>query len=86
MTRAWEPSSGLGPRRTAAHLLELYFLDLRSHLLEVAAGFDRIERAPGGAEALRDPRARNLLAALELLKEGGGDRARRFLDLFSEGE
>ena len=84
MPRESKTPQGLGPRKSAAELLDLYFLDLRSHLLEVAAGLDRIERAPGGREALEDPRVRNLLASLEILGEKGGERARRFLELFSD--
>ena len=84
MTREPTEREGLGSPRTAAELLDLYFLDLRSHLLEVAAGLDRIEQARGGAQALDDPRVRDLLVSLDLLREGGGDRARRFLELFSD--
>ena len=44
MTDATSPNT-LPSGKTAMELLELYFLDMRSHLLEVAAGLDRIERA-----------------------------------------
>jgi hypothetical protein len=68
----------------ARKLLDLYYLDLRCHLLEVAAGFDRIERAPGGEAALADPRAVRLRASLDILASKTPDRAERFLNLFSE--
>jgi hypothetical protein len=68
----------------ARKLLDLYYLDLRCHLLEVAAGFDRIERASGGAAALADPRAARLRASLDILASPAPDRAERFLNLFSE--
>jgi hypothetical protein len=68
----------------AGQLLDLYFLDLRCHLLEAAAALDRIERAPGGAAAMADPRMVRLRASLEILASPGADRAERFLDFFSE--
>jgi hypothetical protein len=68
----------------AAQLLDLYFLDLRCHLLEAAAGLDRIQRAPGGEAAMADPRVVRLLAAVRLLTSQTPDRAERFLNLFSE--
>ncbi len=73
-----------GSPRTAAELLEMTFLEIRSHLLEAAAGFDRIERAKGGKEIFRDPRLRKLCQALAILKTQGADRAGRFLNLFSD--
>ena len=68
----------------AKQLLDLYYLDMRCHLLEAAAAMDRIQRAEGGAAAMDDPRFVRLRAALGLLASGGPDRAERFLDLFSE--
>ena len=42
--------------KSAQELLDLYYLDIRSALIEAAAGMDRIQRADGGDEALLDPR------------------------------
>lgn len=70
----------------AADLLDMYFLDVRSHLLEAAAALDRIERAAGSGEALNDSRFKKVEHALEVLGEHGGERARRFLELFSDIE
>lgn len=78
------PADGLKGPKNALALLDMYYLDLRSHLLEVAAGLDRIARADRGGEALADPRCVQLIRALELLSRPGRDRARRFLELFSE--
>jgi len=69
---------------TGQQLLDMYFLEMRCHLLEVAAGFDRIQRAQGGESALNDARAEKLRAALAVLASASSDRAERFLDLFSE--
>jgi hypothetical protein len=65
-------------------LLDMYYLDLRSHLLETAAGLDRIERAEGGGEAVKDPRFRQLVRALDILGRDGAGRAASFLEQFSD--
>jgi hypothetical protein len=78
--------TGLRPPKDAAELLDLYFLELRSHLLEAASAFDRIERAAGGEKAMKDPRMVSLFKALEVIGEPGAARAKRFLELFSEPE
>lgn len=75
--------SALPSPKTGLELLDLYFLELRSHLLEAAAVFDRLERAPEGEEALRDPRVQSLLAALNEMNSGGGNRTERILRLLS---
>ncbi len=73
--------------KTAAALLDQYFLEIRCHLLEAAAGFDRIERAEGSEAAMNDPRLRKLIESLDILKSPGGERAEAFLELFStEGD
>lgn len=70
--------------KTAGELLDMYFHETRSHLLETAATFDRIARAPGAGDALQDPRMQKLRQALALLAEPGTDHAEAFLNLFSE--
>jgi hypothetical protein len=71
--------------KSARELLDLYFLDMRSALLETASAFDRIERAGGGADALAaDPRIGRLLKALDIIAHSRGDRAARMLAAFSE--
>lgn len=75
----------LTPPKTAAELLDMYYLDMRCHLLETAAAFDRIQRAEGGTEAFNDPRVAKLRKALKILEEDELERAERFLDLFSTG-
>ncbi len=73
----------LGSPRNAKELLDMYFLDLRCHLLETAAAFDRIQRAEGGEEVLKDERVEKLRLSLEVLKSPAADRAEKFLELFS---
>ena len=70
----------LTPPKTATELLDLYWADLRSHLLEVAAIFDRLERA-GGGEERRLPALRR---AARIALDDQPERARRFLEELSE--
>ena len=74
----------LGSPRTAEELLNIYFLDMRSALLETAATLDRIERAENGAGVFRDPRIQKLTEACEILKSGRQNRAEQLLVLFSD--
>lgn len=72
------------PTKTAVELLDMYYLDMRSGLLEAASSFDRIQRAEGG-EALADDRRIALLR--EVCRIAAGDepeRTERILRLFSE--
>lgn len=83
---------GLQPQKSARDLLDQYYLEIRCHLLEAAAGFDRIERYietdrktdPEAAALNDDPRLRRLREALAVLATPGVDRAERFLNLFSD--
>jgi len=61
-------------------LLEMEYLEMRSHLLEVAAAFDRIERAGGTA----DPRLEALRQLGRLAVDDEENRAERFLDCLSD--
>jgi hypothetical protein len=74
----------LASPKTAEELLDIYFLDMRSALLETAAALDRIERAENGLDVFEDPRIRKLTDACEILKNGKHNRAEQFLRLFSE--
>ena len=71
--------------RSGAERLDMYYLHLGSALVETAATLDRTERAPGGAEALADPRVVRLLKTLNLLRGPGPDRAapQAFHDYFT---
>lgn len=73
----------LNPPKSAKELLDMYYLEMRCHLLETAAAFDRLERARGAEDIPADARMVKLLAALDILRSGP-DKARRFLELFSE--
>ena len=79
------PPRGPGSPLTARELLDLFFLDVRCALLETAATLDRIDRAPHAAAVAGDPRLEKIAEACRLLQDGRGDRAERFLVLFSDG-
>jgi hypothetical protein len=65
----------------APQVLERCFLESRSKLLDLAATFDRLDRAEGSVAD--DPRRAKLDAALRLLLDGQADRAERLQVLFS---
>jgi hypothetical protein len=65
----------------AARVLDQFFLDARSRLLDVAATLDRLDRGEGSAAA--DPRVERIRQALLTLLEQNGGRAERVQKLFS---
>jgi len=66
--------------KTAQELLDFYWPDMRSHLVEVAAAFDRLERA-GGVD---DPRLSALRRVARIAVDEQPERARRVLEELSE--
>lgn len=67
--------------RTKEVVLEQEFLPLRAKILEIAAGFDRLDRAAGTLPA--DGRRERLEQAVRLLLEQEPARAERVQRLFS---
>lgn len=68
---------------SARERLDRGYLELRSRVLDLAAGLDRVERGPE-AEAVRaDDRLRRLTEALKVVGDGKPDRAARVQMLFS---
>ena len=65
---------------TNRELLDLYFLGARSHLLELAALLDRLDRSQGES----DFRATVLKAGIRELSGRAADRAERILNLLSD--
>jgi len=70
--------------KSASELLDMYYLDVRSHLLETAAALDRLDRAADIDRVKDDPRLQKLKKCLEILKDGKNNRAEEFLKMFSE--
>ena len=64
---------------TSPNSVDLYYNDLRSHLLEAAAAFDRFDRTGTG----EDPRVVRLRRAAEIAVGTEADRAVRFLEFLS---
>lgn len=73
---------GAGSPISAEKLLDMYYLDLRSALLEAAAGLDRVQKA-GDAETMSDPRVKALVEAACIIGDGLPDRATRILESLS---
>ncbi len=69
----------LKPPKTAEQLLDMYYHDMRSHLLEVAAAFDRIEVAGGAC----DERLQRLREVAKIAVDDSPARSERFLDALS---
>ena len=66
-------------------IVEAYFLEHRAKVIDIAAFLDRIERASDGPADKDDFRVAALREALTLLGDGQGERAKRVLDLLSDG-
>ncbi|MSR29581.1 MAG: hypothetical protein EXS03_08425 [Phycisphaerales bacterium] len=72
-----------------SEIIDQYFLEHRAKTLDLAAFLDRHDRAAkaeglASAEASKDVRVRALLRALDLLRDGHPERARRILELWSD--
>ena len=65
---------------TRQQVLDLYFMEARSKLIDLAAFFDRVERATGDA----DFRHQALLKAMAELTRPGAERARNVLIALSD--
>ena len=65
----------------ASELLEREFLEVRAKLLQVAATFDRMDRADGSVAG--DPRMKGLHQAVDILLSDSPDRAEQIQLLFS---
>lgn len=68
----------------ATGILDLYFVENRSRLLDIAAFLDRVDRYAGADEARRDFRYRAFTEALKLLESPGGDRTKAIQMAFSD--
>jgi hypothetical protein len=68
-------------------IVDLYFMEHRAKVLDIAAFLDRIDRASDHQEATpreEDFRVSALKEAVKVLTDGKGDRARRVLDIWSD--
>ena len=67
-------------RMTREQVLEIYFMEARSKLIDLAAFLDRVERAEGAD----DFRMAAFRQALQELQRGQADRAKRVLLALSD--
>lgn len=69
---------------SAASVLDMYYLDMRCALLEVASAFDRIDRMTGAETVHNDLRVQQLRTACRLLADdSGADRTEAILTMLS---
>ena len=69
--------------RDALQVLDRDFLEVRAKILEIAAGLDRIDRAPARHGEPPDPRLGQIRQAVEALLEPGPGRAETIQLIFS---
>ncbi len=66
-----------------SRVVELYFLEHRAKLIDIASFLDRVDRAPADGEGA-DFRVEAFCRALAILDDGKPQRARRVLELLSD--
>jgi hypothetical protein len=74
---------------TRDRAMDLYFMEHRAKLIDLAAFLDRLDRSPPSPTAASpssapDFRLEAFKQALGILSDGRSDRARRVLELFSD--
>jgi hypothetical protein len=69
---------------TTSQIIDDYFIENRTKLLDIAAFLDRLERSRDGAAAGADFRMQAFDDALRILAEGAPQRVRRIQMLFSD--
>ena len=70
--------------KSAEELLDLYYLDARSALLETAATLDRVERAKGGPETLNGQRVKLLKQACDVIANANVNRIEQLQHIFTQ--
>ena len=70
--------------KTACEILDVYFIENRAKMLDIASFLDRIDRYGGTGEAKADFRYQAFTRALKLLAEREGDRTKALQMLFSD--
>jgi hypothetical protein len=85
MNTEWK--SGLRPVKSRAELIDMYYLDIRSALLEAAAFFDRLDGADDGSSVTDgDERVARLRELCGMVASERGERVRRILEYLSGEE
>lgn len=68
---------------SSAIALDMFFLEARSKLLDLAAIVDRVFRGSGADRIADDPRLEKIQQALEILHDAGSSKAERIQKVFS---
>jgi len=71
-------------RKSAEEILDLYFIENRARLLDIASFLDRIDRYGETQKAKGDFRYRAFMAAIKILTEAKGERTKKIQLLFSD--
>lgn len=69
---------------TRRQIVDLYFLEHRAKVIDIAAFLDRVDRARAAPGEPEDFRLAALRQSLGILLDGRGDRARRVLEVLSD--
>jgi hypothetical protein len=69
---------------SAKEILDLYFIENRARILDIASFLDRIDRYEGAQEAKADFRYKAFVRALSLLTDGGENRTKALQMIFSD--
>ncbi len=65
-------------------IVDLYFMEHRAKLIDIAAFLDRLDRADDASNAEPDFRIEAFRQAIAILSDSRSQRAKRILDLFSD--
>ena len=68
----------------ASEIMQKYFIENRSRLLDLAAYLDRIQRAESSTSAFEDERIQCLLRGVAELLRSSSDRVDRIQNIFSD--
>jgi len=69
---------------TASDILDLYFIENRARLLDVASFLDRIDRYEGAEEAKKDFRYQAFVNAVDILRSSARERTVAIQQSFSD--
>ena len=69
--------------QSSAEMVDMYFLENRAKLIDIAAFLDRLERA-SDTDASDDFRIKAFAKAAAVITDGAPDKAKRILEIFSD--
>ncbi len=69
---------------SAVEVFDREFLEIRCRVLDIAAALDRVHRGEAAEKVRSDPRMAQLHEAVDVLRDGKPDRARRVQMIFSD--